>query len=233
MEPTPAASVPAAASETQDPAPSAPSAPSDPAPAAAPTEAPPEAPAPALGASFLSGEALQTTIRNMEEMGFPRDQVLRALRASYNNPDRAVEYLFNVRINIMSAIQCLTSCIRYRAFLIIYRQNLAHLHNGHPFPRSTQLHLPPLSLLQLRPLNLNLLLPRICSRSAQFRSSPFMNLLSDPSFTFSWLSNNNNNLLVLFLTFQVLLQVWILYAATPDSLRSSNSPHRIPPCYSL
>jgi len=108
VEPTPAASVPAATSETQDPAPSAPSAPSDPVPVEAPTDAPPEASAPALGSSFLSGEALQTTIRNMEEMGFPRDQVLRALRASYNNPDRAVEYLFNVRINIMSAIQCLT-----------------------------------------------------------------------------------------------------------------------------
>lgn len=107
VEPTPAASVPAATSETQDPAPSAPS---DPAPAAAPTDAPPEAPAPApaLGSSFLSGEALQATIRNIEEMGFPRDHVLRALRASYNNPDRAVEYLFNVRINIVSAIQCLT-----------------------------------------------------------------------------------------------------------------------------
>ncbi|KAG7098878.1 hypothetical protein E1B28_000778 [Marasmius oreades] len=46
-------------------------------------------------ASFLSGPALQETINNMVEMGFPKDQVLKAMRASFNNPDRAVEYLMN------------------------------------------------------------------------------------------------------------------------------------------
>ncbi|KAH9942468.1 uncharacterized protein BXZ73DRAFT_97877 [Epithele typhae] len=45
--------------------------------------------------SFLTGDALQSTIQNMMEMGFEREQVMRALRASFNNPDRAVEYLFN------------------------------------------------------------------------------------------------------------------------------------------
>ena len=47
--------------------------------------------------AFVTGAELQTTVQNMMEMGFERDQVMRALRASYNNPDRAVEYLFNVR----------------------------------------------------------------------------------------------------------------------------------------
>jgi len=66
------------------------------APSAAPAApAQSEAPAPAFGdtSSFLSGTALQTTIQNMMEMGFEREQVMRALRASFNNPDRAVEYL--------------------------------------------------------------------------------------------------------------------------------------------
>ncbi|KAJ7680249.1 hypothetical protein DFH06DRAFT_1315052 [Mycena polygramma] len=95
--PLPAASTSAPASAT--PAPVAQPAPDASTPAAAPppadaTPAAAATPAP-FGdtASFLSGEALQSTIANMMEMGFTREQVTRAMRASFNNPDRAAEYL--------------------------------------------------------------------------------------------------------------------------------------------
>ncbi|KAL0956275.1 hypothetical protein HGRIS_002433 [Hohenbuehelia grisea] len=86
----PAAPTPAAEAAPSIPAESSPAATTDSGSAQPPAE-------PAFGdtSSFLSGPALQTTINNMTEMGFPREQVLRALRASFNNPDRAVEYLMN------------------------------------------------------------------------------------------------------------------------------------------
>ncbi len=107
--PAPAAeAAPAAAKETETAA-----APAEPAAAPAPAtetaaaeaEAPAAAaPAPAAtgepadpysaaASELATGSALEEKVTQIMEMGFPREEVLRALRAAFNNPDRAVEYL--------------------------------------------------------------------------------------------------------------------------------------------
>ncbi|KAG1330550.1 ubiquitin receptor RAD23d [Cocos nucifera] len=48
--------------------------------------------------NLVAGSALERTIQNILDMGggtWDRDTVVRALRAAYNNPERAVEYLYS------------------------------------------------------------------------------------------------------------------------------------------
>ncbi|TIB64886.1 hypothetical protein E3P77_02914 [Wallemia ichthyophaga] len=58
-------------------------------------ESQPQPSSSAPGNNLAMGSELETAVGNMVEMGFDRDLVMKAMRASFNNPERAVEYLMN------------------------------------------------------------------------------------------------------------------------------------------
>mmetsp|Transcript_9392 Transcript_9392/g.18899 ORF Transcript_9392/g.18899 Transcript_9392/m.18899 type:complete len:365 (-) Transcript_9392:165-1259(-) len=89
-------------SSTPAPAAQTPQAPT-PAPAAA-TPAPASAPAAGgdaptsydtAASNLVTGGAMESTVQQLMDMGYPRPEVERCLQAAFNNPDRAVEYLIS------------------------------------------------------------------------------------------------------------------------------------------
>eukprot|EP01117_Protostelium_nocturnum_P015747 TRINITY_DN612_c0_g1_i1.p1 TRINITY_DN612_c0_g1~~TRINITY_DN612_c0_g1_i1.p1 ORF type:complete len:373 (+),score=110.39 TRINITY_DN612_c0_g1_i1:153-1271(+) len=47
------------------------------------------------GTGLVTGSEYEQTVSSLCEMGFSREEVVKALRVAFNNPERAVEYLFN------------------------------------------------------------------------------------------------------------------------------------------
>ncbi|KAI4313941.1 hypothetical protein L6164_026882 [Bauhinia variegata] len=99
--PAPASSSPPAPAVTAAPPVPAPT----PTPAPAPTRAPASEAAPAsvdiygqAASNLVAGTSLEETIQQILDVGggsWDRDTVVRALRAAFNNPERAVEYLYS------------------------------------------------------------------------------------------------------------------------------------------
>ncbi|KAM3188946.1 hypothetical protein ACQJBY_067724 [Aegilops geniculata] len=98
------------ASAARSPPSQAPVAASEPAPPSAQPSAVSDTPAPAVTASgdadvysqaasnLVSGGSLEQTVQQILDMGggtWDRDMVVRALRAAYNNPERAIDYLYS------------------------------------------------------------------------------------------------------------------------------------------
>lgn len=50
---------------------------------------------------MVTGDEYEAMIERIAEMGFERSQIMAALQASFNNPNRAIEYLMNVRDNFL------------------------------------------------------------------------------------------------------------------------------------
>lgn len=55
--------------------------------------------------NLLAGSNLEAAIQQLMDIGggnWDRDSVIRALRAAFNNPERAVEYLYSVSESILN-----------------------------------------------------------------------------------------------------------------------------------
>lgn len=57
--------------------------------------------------NLVAGNNFEQAVQGILDMGggtWDRDTVIRALRAAYNNPERAVDYLYSVRFDFLNCV---------------------------------------------------------------------------------------------------------------------------------
>ncbi|KAJ3398305.1 UV excision repair protein rhp23, partial [Chytridiales sp. JEL 0842] len=91
--PAPVPAPAAASAATPDAPATTPATPAAPPPGATPAAAAPPANLSFDASTLATGSAYQAAVQNLVEMGFPTEDVNRAMKAAFNNPDRAAEYL--------------------------------------------------------------------------------------------------------------------------------------------
>nr|XP_008123836.1 PREDICTED: UV excision repair protein RAD23 homolog A-like [Anolis carolinensis] len=70
--------------------------------------------------TLVTGSEYETMLTEIMSMGYERERVVAALRASYNNPHRAVEYLLTVRRltrQILPKVFLISSCFSSKVWL--------------------------------------------------------------------------------------------------------------------
>uniref|UniRef100_A0A3B1IW68 UV excision repair protein RAD23 n=1 Tax=Astyanax mexicanus TaxID=7994 RepID=A0A3B1IW68_ASTMX len=132
----------------------------------------------------VTGQSYENMVTEIMLMGYEREQVVAALRASFNNPDRAVEYLLTVSYQELKYIHCST---KFKELLKSGVSKLRPAANPLEFLRNQPQFLQMRQIIQQNPSLLPALLQQIGRENPQLlqqissHQEQFIQMLNEPA----------------------------------------------------